>query len=148
MKATLMLADHAEVADGKLFINGGGWNVIGPAITPYGIAMYVEVPWDQTNAKHTLLLELLDADGEPVTVATPDGNEEPIQVETQLEVGRPVGVNPGTPLGVPFAVNFAPAPPVAPGGQYVWTLTIDGHADEDWRLTFSTRPNGPQSMAA
>jgi len=36
----------------------------------------------------------------------------------------------------------------ASGGQYVWTLTIDGHADEDWRLTFSTRPHGPQSMAA
>ena len=143
-----MLVDHAEVADGKLFINGGGWNITGPAPTPYGIAMHLEVPWDQTNAKHTLLLELLTTDGEAVTVTTPDGEEQPVRWETQFEVGRPVGVKPGTPLGIPLAVNFPQAPPVAPGGQYVWTLTIDGHADEDWRLTFSTRPNGPQSMAA
>ena len=95
-----MLCDHAEVADGKL-INGGGWNVIGPALIPYGIAMYLEVPWDQTNSKHELVLELLTADGEAVTVVAPDGEEQPVRWETQFEVGRPAGVKPGTPLGVP-----------------------------------------------
>ncbi|HYT79952.1 MAG TPA: sigma factor [Actinomycetota bacterium] len=30
LKVTMMLADAAEVADGKLFILGGGWSVTGP----------------------------------------------------------------------------------------------------------------------
>jgi hypothetical protein len=27
-----------------------------------------------------------------------------------------------------------------PGGRFVLSLAIDGHHDEDWELTFSTRP--------
>ncbi len=67
----------------------------------------------------------------------------------QFEVGRPAGMEPGTPICVPFSFNLSPAPPLPPGGEYVWALTIDGESDEDWRLAFSTRPSaGPQSMAA
>jgi hypothetical protein len=137
VRATLLLADHAEVAEGKLYINGGGWTVTGPEPMPFAIAMYVEVPWDQTNMKHSMLLELLDVDGHPVMAPESD---DPIRVEfAPLEVGRPPGVKPGTPFGVPFAVNFGPLP-LEPEGRYVWQFTIDGHADEDWHLTFSTRP--------
>ena len=137
MRATMLLADHAQVAEGKLYINGGGWNVIGPAPTPFAIALYVEVPWDQTNTKHSLLLELLDADGHPVV---PPESEDAIRIEfPPLEVGRPAGVKPGTPLGVSYAVNFGPLP-LEPNGHYVWQLTIDGQQSDEWRLTFSTRP--------
>jgi hypothetical protein len=141
-----MLADHAQVAEGKLYINGGGWTITGPQPVPFAIAMFVEVPWDQTNTKHTLVLDLVDGDGHPAMTIGPEG-EAPIRVESQLEVGRPVGVKPGTMLGVPFAINFGPIP-LAPGEQYVWQLSIDGHADGEWRLTFSTRPNTPDALAA
>jgi hypothetical protein len=147
MKVTMMLADHAEVAEGKLFINGGGWTVTGPGPIPFGIALFIEVPWDRANTKHKFKLELLDSDGEPVTVETPEG-EQPIVGEGEFEVGRMPGIKPGTPLPFPFALNFAPPPPIPPGGQYVWQLSIDGKSDDDWRLTFSTRTAGPQSMAA
>jgi hypothetical protein len=30
MRATMMLADYAQIADGKLFISGGGWSTCGP----------------------------------------------------------------------------------------------------------------------
>ncbi len=30
MRATMILADHAQVADGKLFISGGGWSSAPP----------------------------------------------------------------------------------------------------------------------
>jgi hypothetical protein len=63
MKVNLLLADHADAVGGKLYINGGGWNVTGPQPVPFAIAMLIEVPWDQTNTKHRVLLELLDADG-------------------------------------------------------------------------------------
>jgi hypothetical protein len=143
-----MLADHAQVADGKLFINGGGWTVTGPDPVPYGIGMLIDVPWDQTNAKHRAVLELLTSDGDPVLIPA-DTGEEPLRAEMEFEVGRPPGIKPGTPLTVPFALNFAPAPPIPPGNQFVWALSIDGQSDEDWRLTFATRPPaGPHSVAA
>lgn len=148
MKATLLLADHANVAEGKLYINGGGWTVIGPQPVPFAIAMYIEVPWDQTNTKHKLVLELLDSDGNPVTPLGTDENADPVRFEfPPLEVGRPPGVKPGTPLGVPFALNFGPLA-LESASCFVWQLSIDEHTDEDWRLTFSTRPNTPEALAA
>ena len=67
--------------------------------------------------RHTLRLELLDADGNPVTMETEDGEEEPIVFFDDLvfEVGRPPGLKPGTPLDFPVAVNSGPLP-LAPGG--------------------------------
>jgi hypothetical protein len=47
-------------------------------------------------------------------------------------------VKPGTPLDVPFAINYG-AVPLAPGGRYEWRLSVNGHADDDWRLPFTTR---------
>jgi hypothetical protein len=117
-----------------------------PARAPFAIAMLIEVPWDQTNTKHRVLLELLDADGHEIEIGSED-EPEAVKIESTLEVGRPPGMKPGTPLAVPFAVNFAPIPLEA-GTQYVWRLSIDGHSEEDWNLTFSTRPNPPQSLAA
>lgn len=140
MKATLLLADFAQVADGKLTVVGGGWSVTGPEPTPFAIAILVQVPWDQANVRHTLRLELLDADGNAVTMETDDGDEEPILFFDDLvfEVGRPPGLKPGTPLDFPVAVNSGPLPLPA-GRRYEWRLSIDGRSDEDWRLPFTTR---------
>ena len=139
MKATLLLADFAQVADGKLTVVGGGWSVTGPEPTPFAIAILVQVPWDQANVRHTLRLELLDADGNPVTMEADDGDDEPILFFDDLvfEVGRPPGLKPGTPLDFPVAVNSGPLPLVS--GVYEWRLTIDGETDDDWRLPFSVR---------
>jgi hypothetical protein len=149
MKTTMMLCDHVEVAEGKLFINGGGWTIINPGQNVYGIAILIDVPWDQTNTKHTALLELLTSDGDPVTIDGEDGEVVPVSHPIGFEVGRPVGTKPGTPVAVTIPVNLQPGPPLPAGEQFVWQLSIDGHSDEDWRLGFATRPSaGPQSMAA
>ena len=144
MKATLLLADYAQVADGKLTIVGGGWSVTGPEPAPFGIAILIQVPWDQANVRHTMRLELLDADGAPVRVEAEDGDEEEEDEaivffdDLVFEVGRPPGLKPGTPLDFPVAVNSGPLP-IPPGGRYEWRLSIDGRSDEDWRLPFTTR---------
>jgi hypothetical protein len=88
--------------------------------------------------RHTMRLELVDADGAPVLVDTPQG-EQPVFVESTFEVGRPAGLKPGTPIDVPIAMNF-PAMPIPPGGRYEWRLSVDGRTEDDWRLAFSTRP--------
>jgi hypothetical protein len=136
MKVTLLLADSAQAVAGKLYVLGGGWSVIGPGPAPMAIAAKIEVPWDQANTKHELLLELLDADGQPVT---PEDEENPIRIGGQFEVGRPPGVKPGTPIDFPFAVQIGPLP-LEPDSRYEWRLTIDGKGADDWRLSFTTRP--------
>jgi len=139
VKVTMMLADSAQEVGGKLYILGGGWSITGPDPVPMAIALKLEVPWDRTNVQHSLLLELLDEDGEPVLVPGPDDGEVPLQVTGEFEAGRPAGIKPGTPIDSALAVNFGPLP-LEGGRRYQWRLSIDGETDEDWTLGFSTRP--------
>jgi hypothetical protein len=138
IRASLMLADAAQAVGGKLYILGGGWNLIGPAPTPSAIAIYVEVPWDLTNTPHRWKLTLLDSDGEPVMVGTPIG-EQPMILEGGFEVGRPPGLRPGTALGAPLAINLGPLP-LPHNSSFAWIFSIDGRTNENWRLPFGTRP--------
>jgi hypothetical protein len=153
VKVTLLLADSAQAVGGKLYILGGGWSVI-DAGAPFGIAMKVEVPWNLATDEHTLKLELLTVDGEPVYLpmesAGSDG-EEPnaIVFEDKFATGIPPGVKPGTPLDGVFALNVIGLP-LEPASRYEWRLSIDGHSEDDWYVAFSTRPlqAPPQSLAA
>src|SRR5215510_6036406 len=106
MQVTMLLADFAQVSDGKLNVIGGGWSMTGPQPVPFGIAILIRVPWDQANHRHVMRLVLIDADGAPVTVETEDGTEPLVFFDdVEFEVGRPAGVKPGTPLDLPLAVN-------------------------------------------
>jgi hypothetical protein len=137
MRVTMMLADHAQVAEGKLFVSGGGWSLAGPGPFTSGVALLFSIPWERTNRKTTFSLRLVDADGHPVIQPGPLG-EQPIQVGGQFEVGRPAGVPPGTEINVPIAINTGLLQ-LPPGKQFTWVLEVDGHAEADWRLSFATR---------
>ena len=104
----MMLADAAQVSDGKLYILGGGWSVTGPP-TPSAIALLVEVPWDQTNRRLEWRLELVDCDGYPVMTPDGEGGENPIVMGGEFEVGRPPGTPHGSPIGLPLALNLSAA---------------------------------------
>ena len=145
VKVTMMLADAAQVSEGKLNVLGGGWSLTGPQPVPFAIAGIIDVPWNQTNTSHTFRLELIDLDGQPVIVATPEGDQ-PLLLEGNFEVGRPPGVRPGTPIPFPFAFQSGPVPLPA-GSHFEWRLMVDGATHEDWRLAFATRPEA-QSTAA
>ena len=139
----MLLADYVQVSDGKLTVIGGGWSLTGPDPAPFGIAILVHVPWDLANRRHTLRLELIDADGRPVIAPSSEGagDDAPIVFlnDVEFEVGRPAGIKPGTPLELPLAVNSGPLP-LEPGGRYEWRLSINGEGSDDWRLAFSVRP--------
>lgn len=142
MKATMLLCDAAQVADGKLFILGGGWSITGPEPAPSAIAVKVDIPWSAADEEHHWELFLEDADGRPVLVQGGDGLSQPIEIRGDFRVGRPVGVPEGSPVDLPLAFNLGPIP-LAPGERYAWRLMIDGHTDESWTLGFTTRPARP-----
>ena len=121
MEATMLLCDYAEAANGKLYLMGGGWNILFSTGKPINtsIAALLAVPWDQSNRKHRLTLHLLTSDGEPVQV-----NNEPVAVIGEFEVGRPAGVKPGSDLNSPFVWNFGGLP--LDVGEYEWRLDVDG----------------------
>jgi hypothetical protein len=130
---TAILCDSAQVADGKLYVLGGGWSICGPGPFLHGLAIKVEVPWNAANQKHQLSADLIHQDGNPVTIGDPPG---PVAFGSEFEVGRPPGILPATPLDVPLAVNFGPME--LPAGElFAWRIKVDGN--ELKRITFQTR---------
>jgi hypothetical protein len=120
MEVTLVLCDYAEAVNGKVYIMGGGWNVLWAADLPVNmsIAALVTVPWDQTNQRHAITLELLTDEGEKV-----EFQEQPVVLSGEFEVGRPPGVKPGTSFNSPFVWNLSGL--TLPAGGYDWKLWIN-----------------------
>jgi len=114
----LLVADRAEVVNGKLYAMGAAWDRIGVADfskpMPLSVAVGVLVPWTATNQPHAVALTLRDADGAPID----------FRVEASFVTGRPPFLN-GEVQRVLFAIPGASV--VLPGpGNYVLAAAIDG----------------------
>lgn len=85
----LILADAAQIADGKLNLLGGGWDTLTanqefPFARHLAVATAFRVPWNETSQRHTVQIEIQDEDGRVLFGA---GGE--------IEVGRPPGIPAG-----------------------------------------------------
>ena len=85
----LILADSAQVIANKLYLMGGGWDVLTvatgfPVQQRCAVSASFRVPWNETNEKKNVEIEVVSDDG--ATLAT---------VKGQVEVGRPAGIPPG-----------------------------------------------------
>ena len=129
----MLLADAAQVSEGKLHVLGGGWRFTGPEPAASAIGMVFEVPWDLANRPIEFELQLVDGDGRAAVLR--DGGQ--LKVEGKLEVGRPPGHPQGASLSAPIAAGIA-ALPLTPG-SYEWRLTVNGETDADWTLPFIVR---------
>ena len=134
----MLLCDAAQVADGKLYILGGGWSMTGPEPVPSAIALKIEVDWNEADIAHHWELYLEDADGRPVMMDTPEGLQ-PVEVRGEFTVAQPPGVPRGSPIDVALAVNLGPLP-LAPGTRFAWRMIIDGDPLPGSSLAFTTRP--------
>lgn len=134
----MLLCDAAQVADGKLYILGGGWSMTGPDPVPSAVALKLEVDWSEADMPHHWELFLEDADGRPVLIDTPEGSQA-VEVRGEFAVTHPAGVPEGSPIDVALAVNLGPIP-LGPGTRYSWRLTIDGESLPGASLGFTTRP--------
>jgi hypothetical protein len=103
MDVTLLICDSAEAVNGKLYILGGGWNMLYAPGTPVRIALaiLIAVPWDETNQRREMRIELVTSDGVQVLL-----NGQEVAANAEFDIGRPPGVKPGSTLNAPFAINF------------------------------------------
>ncbi len=95
----LLLADRAEVLNGKLYMMGGAWDrrhirEIGSPV-PLTIVVGVLVPWNLTNEPHRLRIQIEDEDDNPV----------PPEVEATVNVGRPVSATQGQSFRATAVIN-------------------------------------------
>jgi hypothetical protein len=111
----LLVADRAEVVNGKLYLMGGSWDRVQPQQFPHrmmlGIALGVRIPFAYTGDQHTVAVELFH------------GDTRMIGFEAKLATGRPPGMA-GMDMLVPMAFNV---PIAIPGeGQVALKAVIDG----------------------
>ena len=137
VKVTMMLADSAQVADGKLYILGGGWSLMGPEMVPSALVIKLDLDWHETDRTFHWEIFLEDADGGPVLFEGPEGLEA-IEIRGELSAARPEGAMEGITVDVPMAINMS-AMPLQPSARYSWKLLIDGAPIEGGVIGFSTR---------
>jgi hypothetical protein len=116
---TILLADAAQISDGKLNMLGAGWSIITTPTGPFSVVIHAQVPWTLTNTKMAWSLDLIDSDGHPIVL---DESQGPIHMEGFLESGRPSGVEAGTTIYVPFVFPFL-GMPLMPG-KYEWHFKL------------------------
>lgn len=116
-----LLADAAQVSDGKTFILGGGvtilWRQQFPA--PLGVVLVAQLTYHRTEADsdHTLRIQVIDADGNPVLP----------EIQGEMHVGGPApGMPANVALGVPVLIPFPPMPVVQRAGAYSVEIVLDG----------------------
>ena len=128
---SLLLANHVEAAEGRLFISGGGWSTLrrlvpqggGTPLSHIGIAVIVAVPWHQTNIQHNLKIELRDEDAKILA-----------SIPLPIKAGRPVESRPGQIqyVGVGLTTDI----PFPHAGDYEVIVRIDGSDDSERRWVF------------
>jgi len=138
MHVTMLLADAAQVADGKLYILGGGWSMVGPAPAPMAVAAKLSIDSHELGREMHWELFLEDADGHPVLLDTPQGPM-PLEVRGELRAEPLPGLRAGTPVDLPLVINFGPFP-LTPDARYVWRLVVDGEHHPGAAVSFTTRP--------
>ncbi len=132
----LILADYAEIIGGKLYLTGGGWDVLTvntgfPLTRPMGLAAAFSVVWNETNQRHNVEIDIQTDDGKSVG-----------KVAAQFEVGRPAGIKAGQDQRFQLAANV-PLNLSGPG-TYVVVARVEGQ--EEGRVAFNV-VEGPMLQA-
>lgn len=111
----LILADAAQVANGKLFILGGGWSVYRsgnyPAQLQLALGLSFLIGWSEAAIRHSVSITIADEAGLPIIP----------EIKGHVEVGQPEELLKGTTQKALLAVNANIAIPHP--GKYVVTAT-------------------------
>jgi hypothetical protein len=126
----LMIADAAQLVGGKLYVLGGGWDVLivtspFPYRRRFALAASFKVPWMDTNTPHQVELKILDQDQTKVL----------FQISGALEVGRPLGIPAGQEQRAQMAVDVDLQ--FEGPGTYVAVASIGGDGGDERHYPFN-----------
>jgi hypothetical protein len=129
----LILADAAQVVGNKLFLLGGGWDVLTvnsgfPLQQRCAVAVSFRVPWNETNRPHNVEIEITDQDSRASLM----------KVSGQIEVGRPAGIPEGSAQRAQIAADVGLT--LESPGTYVISAGVEGQGAK--RVPFLVVP-GP-----
>lgn len=127
-----LLADAVQASGGKLFVLGGGWDVLTvrslPARHPsIGIGLRVRVPWGWPEGTIRLEVELQDEDGKSLL---------PGSVTAPVQVHRPSHLPEGQDVTLVRALTFTNVV-FRTEGAFSFVISIDGEVKD--RLRFLVR---------
>lgn len=149
MEVDAILCNHAEAAEGRLFLNGGGINIAWvmpqpPHMINVSVAGIIQVPWTATNQNHRLVVKMLDADSHVVVPWLPPGAPDvpPVEVAMDINLGRPPILPVGDPQTHPFTVGIQV--PLAELGLYTFLVELDGTEMTRLPLRVMPQPQPPQ----
>lgn len=134
-----LLADSVQASRGKLFVLGGGWDVLTvrslPARHPsMGIGLRVRVPWGWPGEVVRLDVELQDQDGKSVL---------PGSLSAPVTVRRPDHLPEGQDVTLVRALTFTNVI-FRTEGAYSFVVSIDGEVRERLRFLVHVRPADPE----
>lgn len=138
MEAIILLANASNMtANGQLNILGLGWDVIGPAPLPSHVVVVVmrQLPGDPPRQLR-FALRLVNERDEAVVLGTGESRQ-PVEVHSEIAVGRTEGRPAGLPGGAMVSVEMAAGLPLDPG-VHEWVLTVQDERQE-WRRRFYVR---------
>ena len=119
-------ADHAAVAEGKLYVNGGCWDKLQfpryPQAFPMAVVAVLLIPYRAYHQDHRFGIDLEDADG-----------RELLHVEGQFRVGTDPAMRVGDPTVMPFAVPVNTMAVQKPG-DHAFVFRVDGTEIARYRL--------------
>jgi hypothetical protein len=131
MELTAILCNHAEAQNNLLYVTAGGIDRVTvpagreePFTVSLGIGIVVEVPQTSSDQEHTVDIDLVDADGQPVLVQNGSDESEPFNAQFRFNVGPPNNFEPGESQSLAFAVNI-PALQLEKLGSYFFTVGLD-----------------------
>lgn len=124
MHVDAFLADSVAKAESKLYVQGGGWNILRARAFParqsrIGLPAAITVGYTETG-EHRFAVRLEDADGNRLELG-PDRAE----LAGNFNVGRSAELADGDEQVIPLAINLDGL--VFPrAGRYRFVITIDG----------------------
>lgn len=131
-----LLADAVQATQGKLYVLGGGWDVLTVARLPVrhpslGIGLRVRVPWGWPGESMSLGVELQDEDGTSVL---------PGRLSATVPLRRPGHLPEGSDVTVVRALTFNNLV-FRVEGAYSFVVSLEGEPRE--RVRFMVRLRSP-----
>jgi hypothetical protein len=127
-----LVADYAEIVNGKLYLMGGAWDTYHarevPATVRMAIAVGLRVDWEETNQAIPVMVHVEDDDGRELA-----------RIEGKVQVGRPASLPPGSRQLSQMAVNLGFTLP-AYGGYRVRVVAGTGEAAKESLAPFRVAP--------